>query len=169
LQRHSDRVASASITQLVNEIAPIMTDHGGEAWRKTTLHPFSLPSLHARHEVLDVRLDAPTFTHTRYGESSAADAVATWDEQDGALSVFVVNRGNTDELALDADLASFGDLELVEAVTLHHEDPYAANTKDAPDTVAPQANDTVRLEGGRLVGTRPAISWSQVRRARPTA
>ena len=59
--------------------------------------------------------------------------------------------------------------ELVEAVTLHHEDPYAANTKDAPDTVAPQANDTVRLEGGRLVGTLPAISWSLVRLTRPTA
>ena len=169
LLRHSDRVASASLAQLVNVIAPIMTEPGGEAWRQTTFHPFALTSQHARGEVLDVRLDAPTFANARFGESSAADAVATWDEQDGALSVFVVNRGNTDELALDADLASFGDLELVEAVTLHHEDPYAANTKDAPDTVAPQANDTVRLEGGRLVGTLPAISWSLVRLTRPTA
>ena len=169
LLRHSDRVASASLAQLVNVIAPIMTEPGGEAWRQTTFHPFALTSQHARGEVLDVRLDAPTFANARFGESSAADAVATWDEQDGALSVFVVNRGNTDELALDADLASFGDLELVEAVTLHHEDPYAANTKDAPDTVAPQANDTVRLEGGCLVGTLPAISWSLVRLTRPTA
>src|SRR5699024_9619057 len=169
LLRHSDRVASASLAQLVNVIAPIMTEPGGRVWKQSTFHPFALTSQHARGEVLDVRLDAPAFDNARFGTSSAADAVATWDEQDGALSVFVVNRGNADELALDADLASFGDLELVEAVTLHHEDPYAANTKDAPDTVTPQANDTVRLEGGRLVGTLPAISWSLVRLARPTA
>src|SRR5699024_3541867 len=132
-------------------------------------HHFALTSQHARGGVLHVRLDAPPLANARFGTGSAADAVATWDGQDGALSVSVANRGTTDELALDADIASIGDLELVEAVTLHHEDPYAANTKDAPDTVPPQANDTVRLEGGRLVGTLPAISWSPVRLARPTA
>ena len=83
--------------------------------------------------------------------------------------MFVVNRGSSEELALDADLASFGELELVEAVTLHHEDPYAANTQDAPETVVPQANDTVRLEGEQARRCAPAISWSLVRLARPTA
>lgn len=169
LLRHSDRVASASLAQLVNVIAPIMTEPGGAAWKQTTFHPFALTSQHAKGEVLDVRLAAPSFENARFGTSSAADAVATWDEETGELSVFVVNRGNQDALDLDADLSSFGDLELVEAVTLHHEDPYAANSKDAPDTVAPQANDSVSIEGGRLAGSLPAISWSLVRLARRSA
>lgn len=169
LLRHSDRVASASLAQLVNVIAPIMTEPGGAAWKQTTFHPFALTSQHAKGEVLDVRLTAPSFENARFGTSSAADAVATWDEETGELSVFVVNRGNQDALDLDADLSSFGDLELVEAVTLHHEDPYAANSKDAPDTVAPQANDSVSIEGGRLAGSLPAISWSLVRLARRSA
>lgn len=169
LLRHSDRVASASLAQLVNVIAPIMTEPGGASWKQTTFHPFALTSRHARGEVLDVRLDAPTFDNARFGTSSAADAVATWDEEAGELAVFVVNRSNQEELALDADLASFGELELVEALTLHHEDPYAANTKDAPETVVPQANDSLRLEGGRLTGALPAISWSLVRLARRAA
>ncbi|AXK46309.1 alpha-N-arabinofuranosidase [Brachybacterium saurashtrense] len=169
LLRHSDRVASASLAQLVNVIAPIMTEPGGEAWKQSTFHPFALTSQHAKGEVLDVRLAAPTFENARFGTSSAADAVATWDEETGELAVFVVNRGAEAELALDADLSAFGDLDLVEALTLYHEDPYAANTQDAPDTVAPQANDSVRLEGGRLVGALPAISWSLVRLARRSA
>ena len=169
LLRHSDRVASASLAQLVNVIAPIMTEPGGASWKQTTFHPFALTSRHARGEVLDVRLDAPTFDNARFGTSSAADAVATWDEEAGELAVFVVNRSNQEELALDADLASFGELELVEALTLHHEDPYAANTKDAPETVVPQANDSLRLEAGRLTGALPAISWSLVRLARRAA
>src|SRR5699024_4133543 len=106
--------------------------------------------------------------------SSAADAVATWDEEAGELAVFVVNRSNQEELALDADLASFGELELVEALTLHHEDPYAANTKDAPETVVPQANDSLRLEAGRLAAavgathTGPRASGSTGPPAPPT-
>ncbi|ATG53630.1 alpha-L-arabinofuranosidase [Brachybacterium ginsengisoli] len=169
LLRHSDRVASASLAQLVNVIAPIMTAPGGASWKQTTFHPFALTSAHARGEVLDVRLDAPSFENTRFGTSSAADAVATWDEESGDLAVFVVNRGNQDALDLDADLSAFGDLELVEALTLHHEDPYAANTESAPETVVPQANDTIRLDGGRLVGSLPEISWSIVRLTRTSA
>jgi len=166
LLRHSDRVASASLAQLVNVIAPIMTEPGGAAWKQTTFHPFALTSQHARGEVLDVRLAAPTFENARFGTSAAADAVATWDEESGDLAVFVVNRGADEELALEADLAAFGDLELVEAVTLHHEDPYAANTKDAPETVVPASNDTIVLKDGRLIGALPAISWTLVRLAR---
>ena len=166
LLRHSDRVASASLAQLVNVIAPIMTAPGGPAWKQTTFHPFALTSKHAVGQVLDVRLTAPTFENPRFGESSTADSVATWDEESGALSLFVVNRGAEDSLALDADLTGFGDLELVEALTLHHEDPYAANTQDAPETVVPAANDSVTLTDGHLTGDLPAISWTLVRLAR---
>ena len=166
LLRHSDRVASASLAQLVNVIAPIMTAPGGPAWKQTTFHPFALTSKHAVGQVLDVRLTAPSFENPRFGESSTADSVATWDEESGALSLFVVNRGAEDSLALDADLAGFGDLELVEALTLHHEDPYAANTQDAPETVVPAANGSVTLTDGHLAGDLPAISWTLVRLAR---
>lgn len=166
LLRHSDRVASASLAQLVNVIAPIMTEPGGGAWKQTTFHPFALTSRHAKGEVLDVRLDSPRFANERFGDSASGDAVATWDEESGALTLFLANRDAAQTLQLDADLASFGELELLEALTLHHEDPYAANTKDAPDTVAPQANDTVRLEDGVLRGELPAISWSIVRLGR---
>ncbi|MGC8107758.1 alpha-L-arabinofuranosidase C-terminal domain-containing protein, partial [Salmonella enterica] len=41
LLAHADRVASASLAQLVNVIAPIMTEPGGPAWRQTTFYPFS--------------------------------------------------------------------------------------------------------------------------------
>jgi len=44
LLKNSDRVTSASLAQLVNVIAPIMTEPGGEAWRQTTFFPFSVTS-----------------------------------------------------------------------------------------------------------------------------
>jgi alpha-N-arabinofuranosidase len=166
LLRHSDRVASASLAQLVNVIGPIMTEPGGRAWRQTTFHPFALTSRHAAGEVLDVRIDAPTFANERFGESASADGVATWEEETGDLTLFVVNRDPEDALDLGADLADFGHLALVEALTLHHEDPYAANTADDPDAVVPQVNGSIRIEDGRLLGELPAISWSLIRLAR---
>ncbi|MDO5663456.1 MAG: alpha-N-arabinofuranosidase [Brachybacterium sp.] len=166
LLRHSDRVASASLAQLVNVIGPIMTEPGGRAWKQTTFHPFSLTSRHAAGEVLQVGIESPSFDNARFGSSTSADAVATWDEESGALTLFVVNRGAEESLELAVDLSGFGDLELVEALTLHHDDPDATNTADAPDTVTPQTNDSITVEDGTLRGNLPAISWSMVRMGR---
>ncbi|MFC7464635.1 alpha-N-arabinofuranosidase [Brachybacterium sp. GCM10030252] len=169
LLRHSDRVASASLAQLVNVIAPIMTEPGGRVWKQTIFHPFSLTSRHAKGEVLDVRLQSPTFENQRFGTSTSGDAVATWDEETGDLTVFVVNRDASGPLDLGVDLTAFAGLELVEALTLHHEDPYVANTADAPDTVTPQKNESIALADGRLTGELPAISWSIIRLSRTGA
>ena len=48
LVRHADRVTAASLAQLVNVIAPIMTEPGGPAWRQTTFFPFAVMSRLAR-------------------------------------------------------------------------------------------------------------------------
>ena len=44
LLKHADRVTSASLAQLVNVIAPIMTEPGGPAWQQTTFFPFATTS-----------------------------------------------------------------------------------------------------------------------------
>src|SRR5690606_30121195 len=54
LLRHADRVTAASQAQLVNVIAPIMTEPGGPAWRQTTFHPFARTAEAARGDVLRV-------------------------------------------------------------------------------------------------------------------
>ncbi|WP_280175092.1 alpha-L-arabinofuranosidase C-terminal domain-containing protein [Micromonospora cremea] len=51
LLRHSDRVTAACQAQLVNVIAPIMTEPGGTAWRQTIFHPFARTARHARGSV----------------------------------------------------------------------------------------------------------------------
>ena len=47
LLQHADRVRAASLAQLVNVIAPIMTEPGGAAWRQTTFYPFALTAANA--------------------------------------------------------------------------------------------------------------------------
>ncbi len=61
LIRHADRVTAASLAQLVNVIAPIMTEPGGPAWRQTTFFPFAITSRLARGVTLELKLDCPTY------------------------------------------------------------------------------------------------------------
>ena len=65
LLKNHDRVTSASLAQLVNVIAPIMTEPGGAAWRQTTFFPFSVTSRLARGEVLRAGRLAPAPTRPR--------------------------------------------------------------------------------------------------------
>ena len=61
LLKHADRVTSASLAQLVNVIAPIMTEPGGGAWRQTTFFPFAVTSRLAVGSSLVVKLESETY------------------------------------------------------------------------------------------------------------
>ncbi|XVU24835.1 alpha-N-arabinofuranosidase [Actinoplanes sp. CA-054009] len=115
--RHADRLAVGCQAQLVNVIAPIRTEPGGRAWRQTIFHPFAHTARLARGTVLRPALTAPAMTTGRHGEVPAVDAVATHDEESGALTVFVVNRG-TEPVPLSLDLRAFPRHRLARHITL---------------------------------------------------
>ncbi len=163
LLRHTDRVHSASLAQLVNVIAPIMTEPGGAVWKQTTFHPFSLTAKHAQGQVLQVALDSPTHETTKFGEVTSLDAVATRDPETGEVAVFAVNRSTDTPLELKVSVASLGDLALVEALTYWSEDHTWAATEADSTSVLPQANETAALADGTLTVTLPPVSWSVIR------
>ncbi|HEY0188428.1 MAG TPA: alpha-N-arabinofuranosidase [Cellulomonas sp.] len=166
LLRHSDRVTSASQAQLVNVIAPIMTEPGGRVWRQTTFHPFAQASALARGVVLDTRPASPTFATDLHGDVPSVDAVTTWDEETGTGALLVVNRNPDAAQSLAVDLSRLGDVRLLGATTLHDEDLSARNSADEPDRVAPRERDDVTLTDGVLTIDLPAVSFSTVRFAR---
>ncbi|WP_062294590.1 arabinosylfuranosidase ArfA [Demequina phytophila] len=92
LLAHADRVAVGCLAQLVNVIAPIMTEPGGAAWRQTTFHPFATAARLAQGEALQVQVDAPSFATAKHGDVPAVTAAATVDTATGALALFVTNR-----------------------------------------------------------------------------
>ena len=163
LLRHTDRVHAASLAQLVNVIAPIMTEPGGAAWKQTIFHPFALTSAHAAGQVLDVAVQSPHQDTARFGDVPVLDAVATHDEQSGAVTVFSVNRSVTETLTLDLDTRGFGPVRLVESFTLANPDPYLAAT--AEESVAPQPNGTATVTGQQVQVELPPVSWTMLRLA----
>jgi alpha-N-arabinofuranosidase len=163
LLRHADRVKIACLAQLVNVIAPIMTEPGGAVWRQTTYHPFALTSRYGRGSVLRLETGAPTHETARWGEVPLLDAVAVHDEDVGTLTVFAVNRDQREPMAVDLDLRGLPALACGEHTTLAGDDADAVNDADAPDRVTPRQLDEVKLDGGRARVVLPALSWNMVR------
>ncbi|HJB62771.1 MAG TPA: alpha-L-arabinofuranosidase, partial [Candidatus Microbacterium pullistercoris] len=162
LLKHADRVTSASLAQLVNVIAPIMTEPGGIAWRQTTFFPFAITSRLARGEALAVTLDVPTYATARYGEVPLVDAVATHDAESGEAAVFLVNRSQTESLEVRVDVSGLGDVDVRETHMIADDDIHATNTLEQPERVVPSANDTARVGNGTLTITLPPVSWTAV-------
>jgi alpha-N-arabinofuranosidase len=160
LLKHADRVTSASLAQLVNVIAPIMTEPGGPAWRQTTFFPFATTSRLARGTVLDVQVDAPTYPTAAYGSVPLVDAVVTWDEETGTGAVFVVNRAATEPTAVELDLAGLGsDVRVSDAVVLADVDRHARNTLAEPERVGLRPLE-VGVHEGRATVTLPPVAWA---------
>lgn len=160
LIRHADRVTAASLAQLVNVIAPIMTEPGGGAWRQTTFFPFSVTSALARGVALELVLDCPTYQTEEYGDVPIVDAVSTHDAQTGQTAVFIVNRSLDDEVTISIDTSRLGDVSLDSIRTLHDVDIHAVNTRDNPDRVELGHNDSSHQSDGLVTVTLPPVSWT---------
>ncbi|MBO1739542.1 alpha-N-arabinofuranosidase [Leifsonia sp. TF02-11] len=161
LLKHADRVTSASLAQLVNVIAPIMTEPGGPAWRQTTFFPFSITSRLARGEALRIPIESPTHSTAVYGEVPLVDAVATSDAESGRTALFLVNRSTTDSVTVTADISALGEVGVLESHTLADDDVTAKNTLEDPERVAPRAA-AVSIADGLLSIELPPVSWTAV-------
>ena len=163
LLRHSDRVGVACLAQLVNVIAPVMTEAGGPAWRQTIFHPFAITSRLARGVVLRVEPHSEGYHTSRYGDVPLLDAAATHDTESGDVTLFAVNRGTDDTLTLTTALTGFGDVDIAESWVVGGGDPYATNDRDEPNRVVPVPLDSVRLVDGSLRAELPPVSWCAIR------
>ena len=165
LLRHTDRVHAASIAQLVNVIAPIMTEPGGRIWKQTIFHPFAQAANLAKGSVLRPVIASPTYETARFGEVALIDGVATYDDETGEIVVFAVNRSQTDTLTLEVDVRN-GAVEVVEVTSYAHSDPRWTATADDDSTVRPRPNDTAAVDAGTVSMHLPPVSWNVIRLGR---
>ncbi|MEU5799400.1 alpha-N-arabinofuranosidase [Streptomyces sp. NPDC047804] len=165
LLRHADRVTVACLAQLVNVIAPIMTEPGGPAWRQTTFFPFAQAARYGQGQVLDVRVDSPTYGTAKYGEADLLHATAVRDPETGAVTVFAVNRSQDSALPLEVALTGLDLDRVVEHQAVADADPEARNTLAEPERVLPHPAEGTELAGGTLKAVLEPLSWNMIRLA----
>ena len=106
--RRSDRVKIACIAQLVNVIAPIMTEPGGAAWQQTTYYPYFFASVYGRGEALQLTVKSPGYDCQVADNVPYLDIAGVHDEAGRTLTFFAVNRHASEKLDLELDLQGFG-------------------------------------------------------------
>ncbi|MFD0705381.1 alpha-N-arabinofuranosidase [Alloscardovia venturai] len=163
LLKNCDVVRSASLAQLVNVIAPIMTIKGGDAWRQTTFYPFAQAAHEAKGGVvLEAKLVSDSIETPAYGAVDGVNSVVV-KEADGSYAVLLVNRSMDSEARVTISLPQ-GVYTQACALTLHSDDYMAANTYDNQLHVVPQDNSSAELgsESHEVSVTIPAVSWTVV-------
>ncbi|MGV8910772.1 MAG: alpha-N-arabinofuranosidase [Propionicimonas sp.] len=164
LLRHADRVRIACQAQLANVIGAIRTEPGGPAWRQTTFYPFAHAAQFARGISLQVGAESPTYQVDSVGDVPFVDAAATWDPDDGAITLFMVNRAIDETTEVSVGITGFGDLVCEEHIVLAADgDARRTNSAEEPERVVPRRSEGTRLTGGELTTELAPLSWNVIR------
>lgn len=163
LLKHADRVKMACIAQLINVIAPIMTENGGPLWLQTTYYPYMHASVYGRGTVLHPLISSPKYDSKDFTDVPYLEAISVYNEELNEVTVFAVNRHLAEGLELAVDLRSFGAVTVLQHTVLEHEDIHAMNTRSNPGTVLPHDRGTATADGGRVSALLPKASWNVIR------
>ena len=162
LLTHADRVKIGCIAQIVNAIAPIMTEPGGRAWKQGTYYPFVAASQLGRGTVLHTLLRAPVYATKTREEVPIVKAASV--VKDDSLTIFALNREPSGEsVTLNGSLRRFARAHGVKHTVLSHADLKAVNTADLPGTIAPRGADQLPTwDADTFTAVLPPYSWNVI-------
>jgi alpha-N-arabinofuranosidase len=153
--RHADVVKIANLAQIVNVIAPILTE-GDAMLLQTIFYPFEMMSSRRKGVSLRVALEGPSYVSKAYGETLYADTSAILD--DNRLSVFVANRNLESPMTIRVDVSDLKIDRLLSAEVLSGVGPKDANTFEEPDRVKSEKFESVSIKDGVAEFEMPALS-----------
>lgn len=147
LLNNSDRVKIACLAQLVNVIAPIMTETGGRVWAQTIFYPFMYTSQYGRGTALKSFCCCDKYDTKSKKKVPYIDSAAVISDDENEITFFAVNRSLDSECELELNLAGYDSYAPCTHISLEGSDLKAVNTADAPENVIP----TVKNIGSRII------------------
>ena len=162
LLKNADRVKIACLAQLVNVIAPIMTEKNGDTWKQTIFYPFMQVSNYGRGVVLNPRVESETYQSKDFAEVPYIETIAVHNDETGELVIFAVNRSEDREIAFTFEEEGFGLESILEATELAGYDKKDTNATDH-DLVKLQEKSDVILKDDAFSTVLKPLSWNVVR------
>lgn len=135
--RNADRVKVACLAQLVNVIAPILTNASG-LLRQTIYYPYSWALQFARGNVLNVALESPTYEITGFGQVPYLDVAGTTSAEDVKTALFVLNRDLAKGHQLEVVWRDRSGMRVLDSMVLTGNDLKTVNSFETPDKVIPR-------------------------------
>jgi alpha-N-arabinofuranosidase len=161
LMRNADRIKIACLAQLVNVIAPLMTNAKG-VLRQTIYYPYSWALQWAHGSVLSMVVESPTYDVSELGKVPYLDVAGTLSSEEGKVSLFILNRDLTKAQPVEVNWQDKAPGKVLNSTILTGSDLKAFNSFDAPQRVTPQAFDKPSTAGGRTKFEVPARSYTVI-------
>lgn len=136
LQNNCDRVKIACLAQLVNVIAPIMTENNGKEWMQTIFYPYMYASLYGRGTVMNAIVESESYVTGDKLTVPYVSASVVKNEAERTVNVFAVNRSLTDDITVELQLQGFEGAVKEKHVELYSDDLKAVNSAEE-QAVAP--------------------------------
>jgi len=159
LLRNCDRVKLACLAQLVNVIAPIMTNADG-LFRQTIYYPYSWALQFARGAALTLLVESSTYEVAKMDPVPHVDVAATFNSNDGNISLFLLNRDLGKAREIEINWEDRAPARVVSASVLTGDDLKATNSFETPQKVVPQAFEKPTTTGSRSKFEVPARSYT---------
>lgn len=160
--KHADRLKIACLAQLVNVIAPIMTEANGPAWKQTIFYPYMHTSIYGRGVALNPIISSPKYDSKDFTDIPFLESTAVYNEETEELTIFAVNRDQEEGLQLECDIRNFDGYKVVEHIVLENPDLKRTNSVQA-QPVAPHSNGDASVENGKVSALLPKLSWNVIR------
>jgi alpha-L-arabinofuranosidase len=161
LLRNADRVKLACLAQLINVIAPIMTDANGIV-QQTIYYPYSWALQFASGAVLDLLVQSSTYDVSGFDQVGHVDVAGSLDRKSGKLALFILNRDLSKAHDVEIVWEDAAPARVISASVLTGDDLKAANTFAAPRRVVPQAFSAPASSDGKTRFEVPAHSYTVV-------
>lgn len=160
--RHCDRVKVACMAQLVNVIAPIMTEDGGPAWAQTIFYPLMQVSNYGRGTALLPVIETTRHDTIDFSDVPDMDSMSVFNEESNELTIFAVNRDFKEEIELDVKLTDFNGYQPFEySVMAGYE--LTQNNKRSECPIVPVTAPLPSIDNGHLKVLLPPLSWNVIR------
>lgn len=165
LMEHSDIVKIACLAQLVNVIAPILTEPKGKAIKQAIFFPFELMAKYGMGYKVPLTVKCDTFP-SRYGMAPYVKSVAVMDHKKEVISLFNVNFDTKQNRHLEIIFDQPLKLEVLSFEVVTADDLNAKNTFVAPNQISVEDHLTkakIDLGTSYLSYELPKQSWSVLR------
>ena len=174
LIRNSDRVRLACLAQLVNVIAPLMTN-ANAVLKQTIYFPYAWALQHARGRAVQIVPEGPTYEVAHLGRPTEdigitgpglgsvpyLDVVATIDTDSKSAALFILNRDLEKPRDMEIVWRDIAPTRINSCQTITGNDLKAVNSFEQPNKVVPQNLEPPRL-GPKMTLQVPARSYTVV-------
>jgi alpha-L-arabinofuranosidase len=157
--RHADVVKIANLAQIVNVIAPILTQ-GDDMVLQSIFYPFEMFSKRRNGVALNISLNGPGYESNTNGYVTFIDASSILNKNN--LNVFLTNRNTSKEAEVNINIADAVIDSCESAEILTGPDAKAVNLLNSPNIIASKRFNDISVNNGNAQVKLPALSFAAI-------